>query len=97
VSIDEMTGIQALQRMAPDLPMRPGKVARREFEYIRDTGRQADLRARGDRDYGAARPLARWRTTSTSKAPLSIRRCPVARVISTWPTLLTLTGSDNAK
>jgi transposase len=35
VSIDEMTGIQALERRAPSLPMRPGKVERREFEYIR--------------------------------------------------------------
>jgi hypothetical protein len=30
-----MTGIQALERRAPSLPMRPGKVERREFEYIR--------------------------------------------------------------
>ena len=30
-----MTGIQALERAAPDLPMKPGRVARREFEYIR--------------------------------------------------------------
>ena len=35
VSVDEMTGVQALERAAPDLPMQPGKVARREFEYIR--------------------------------------------------------------
>jgi transposase len=35
VSIDEMTGVQALERAAPDLPMLKGKVARREFEYIR--------------------------------------------------------------
>ena len=35
VSIDEMTGIQALERAAPSLPMRPGKIERREFEYIR--------------------------------------------------------------
>jgi len=35
VSIDEMSGVQALERAAPDLPMQPGKVARREFEYIR--------------------------------------------------------------
>jgi len=35
VCIDEMTGIQALERLAPDLPLRPGKVQRREFEYIR--------------------------------------------------------------
>jgi hypothetical protein len=30
-----MTGIQALERAAPDLPMRPGRVERREYEYIR--------------------------------------------------------------
>lgn len=30
-----MTGIQALERKAPDLPMRPGKIRRREFEYTR--------------------------------------------------------------
>ena len=35
VSIDEMTGIQALERVAPGLPMAPGKVERREFEYRR--------------------------------------------------------------
>jgi len=33
ISIDEMTGIQALERKCPDQLMRPGK--RREFEYIR--------------------------------------------------------------
>jgi len=35
LSLDEMTGIQALERAALDLPMRPGKIRRREFEYIR--------------------------------------------------------------
>lgn len=35
VSLDEMTGIQALERKAPDKPIRPGKIQRREFEYIR--------------------------------------------------------------
>lgn len=30
-----MTGIQALERKAKDLPMRPGKRERQEFEYIR--------------------------------------------------------------
>jgi transposase len=34
-SIDEMTGVQALERKHLDLPMLPGKVERREFEYIR--------------------------------------------------------------
>jgi transposase len=44
VSIDEMTGIQALERAAPSLPMKPGHVERREFEYIRH-GTQALIAA----------------------------------------------------
>ncbi len=35
ISMDELTGVQALERKHPDLPMRPGHVLRREFEYIR--------------------------------------------------------------
>lgn len=35
VSCDEMTGIQALERIAPTKPMRPEQEERREFEYIR--------------------------------------------------------------
>lgn len=35
VSSDEKTGIQALERLAPTRPMKPGWVERREFEYIR--------------------------------------------------------------
>lgn len=35
ISIDEMTGIQALERIAPTLPMTSGRIERREFEYIR--------------------------------------------------------------
>ncbi len=35
MSIDEMTGIQAKERVFPDQPMRPGKRERQEFEYIR--------------------------------------------------------------
>ncbi len=34
-SFDEMTGIQALQRIAPDIEMEPGKPRRVEFEYKR--------------------------------------------------------------
>ena len=33
--MDEMTGIQALERKFPEQPMRPGKRERQEFEYIR--------------------------------------------------------------
>ena len=35
ISTDELTGVQALERKYPDLPMQPGHVLRREFEYIR--------------------------------------------------------------
>jgi transposase len=35
MSTDEMTGIQALERIAPTQPMQPGQVERREFEYER--------------------------------------------------------------
>lgn len=35
ICLDEMTGIQALERKAPERRMRPGKLQRREFEYIR--------------------------------------------------------------
>lgn len=35
ISLDELTGVQALERKHPDLPMQPGHVLRREFEYIR--------------------------------------------------------------
>ncbi len=35
LSTDEMTGVQALERKSHDLPLAPGNVQRREFEYIR--------------------------------------------------------------
>ncbi len=35
VSTDEKTGMQALERAAPTLPMRPGLIERREAEYVR--------------------------------------------------------------
>ena len=35
MSTDELTGIQALERKHPGLPLVPGKVERREFEYTR--------------------------------------------------------------
>ena len=35
VSIDERSGIQALERAAPSKPMRPGQREKREYEYIR--------------------------------------------------------------
>jgi len=35
LSTDELTQVQALERTAPGLPLAPGKVERREFEYTR--------------------------------------------------------------
>ncbi len=35
MSTDELTGVQALERKHPSLPLAPGKVERREFEYVR--------------------------------------------------------------
>jgi len=35
VCCDEMTGVQALERSAPDKELRPGQIARHEFEYVR--------------------------------------------------------------
>jgi transposase len=35
ISSDELTGVQALERKHAGLPLCPGKVERREFEYIR--------------------------------------------------------------
>ncbi len=35
ITTDELTGVQALERKHPGLPLAPGKVERREFEYKR--------------------------------------------------------------
>jgi hypothetical protein len=35
ISTDELTGVQALERLHPALPVAPGRVERREFEYVR--------------------------------------------------------------
>jgi putative transposase len=35
VSTDEKTGMQALERLPPDLPMGPVRVQRREYDYRR--------------------------------------------------------------
>ena len=47
ISTDELTGVQALQRKYPDLPMQPDHVLRREFEYIQvswqTTGREREV------------------------------------------------------
>lgn len=35
ISLDEKTGMQAIERKHPDIAMRPGQPVRREFEYVR--------------------------------------------------------------
>jgi len=35
LSIDELSGVQALERKHPKLPLRPGSVEHQEFEYVR--------------------------------------------------------------
>lgn len=35
MSTDELSGVQALERKHPGLPLAPGKLERREFEYMR--------------------------------------------------------------
>jgi len=43
LSTDELTGVQALERKHPGLPLAPGKVERQEFEYMRPLHTQARL------------------------------------------------------
>jgi hypothetical protein len=54
VSTDELTGVQALERKHPGLPLAPGKVERREFEYVRHGTRSFIL----SRDIATGRVLA---------------------------------------
>ncbi len=54
MSTDELTGVQALERKHPDLPLAPGKVQRREFEYTRHGTRAFIL----SRDVATGRVIA---------------------------------------
>lgn len=54
ISTDELTGVQALERKHPGLPLAPGKVQRREFEYLRHGTRSFIL----SRDVVTGRVLA---------------------------------------
>jgi hypothetical protein len=62
VSIDEMSGVQALERAAPSLPMKPGKIERREYEYKRH-GTQTLIAA-----FDVATSAFRWRQPSWRNA-----------------------------
>lgn len=59
VSSDELTGVQALERLHPGLPLTPGHVERREFEYVRH----------GTRTFLLSRDVARGQIVAPSCGP----------------------------
>jgi transposase len=64
VSTDELTGVQALERKHPGLPLAPGKVERREFEYLRHGTRSFIL----SRDLVTGRVLAPYAGPTRTEA-----------------------------
>ena len=58
VCVDEMTGIQALERTDKDLPLLLWKVQTREFEYIRQTKSQVTSRKSQVQSVGACTHLS---------------------------------------
>jgi hypothetical protein len=73
ISIDEMTGIQALEGIAPGSPMLPGKVERRGFEYRRH-GTQTLIAAFNVSRNSSARPC-RWRGDLSPYRPFVAAQC----------------------
>jgi len=59
MSTDELTGVQALERLHPNLPPLPGRVERREYEYIRH----------GARSFIINRDVATGRVVEPSSGP----------------------------
>ena len=59
MSTDELTGVQALVRLHPNLPPLPGRVERREYEYIRH----------GARSFIINRDVATGRVVEPSSGP----------------------------
>jgi DDE superfamily endonuclease len=59
VSTDELTGVQALERKHPGLPLAPHKVERREFEYVRH----------GTRSFILSRDVATGKLLASSSGP----------------------------
>jgi transposase len=59
MSSDELTGVQALERKHPGLPLAPGQVERREFEYVR----------RGTRTFILSRDVASGQIVAPSAGP----------------------------
>lgn len=81
VSTDELTGVQALERLAPNLPLAPGKVERREFEYVRH----------GTRSFIINRDVASGRVVTPSCGPRRTEAdflAHVQRTVASDPTAL---------
>jgi transposase len=79
VGTDELTGVQALERAHPGLPLAPGKVERREFEYIRH----------GTRTFILSRDVASGQIVAASCGPTRTEEDFVAhirRTVATDPT-----------
>ena len=64
LSTDELTGVQALERKHPGLPLASGKVERREFEYIRHGTRSFIL----SRDVVSGNMVAPWAGPTRTEA-----------------------------
>jgi hypothetical protein len=79
VSTDELTGVQALERKHPGLPLVPGKVERREFEYIRNGTRSFIL----SRDIVTGRVIAPYAGPTRTEADFLAH---LQAVVATDPT-----------
>jgi hypothetical protein len=79
VSTDELTGVQALERKHPGLPLAPGKVERREFEYIRNGTRSFIL----SRDIVTGRVIAPYAGPTRTEADFLAH---LQAVVATDPT-----------
>ena len=79
VSTDELTGVQALERKHSGLPLAPGKVERREFEYIRHGTRSFIL----SRDIATGRLIAPYAGPTRTEADFLAH---VQEVVATDPT-----------
>ena len=80
ISTDELTGVQALERKHPGLPLAPGRVERREFEYIRHGTATFIL----NRDVVSGRALAPSHGPTRTEADFVAH---IARTVATDPTV----------
>ena len=109
VSVDEMTGIPALERAAPSRPMAPGRVQTREFEYIRQGTRApiAGIHVATGKVYGEAgatqteADFTRFLETPMTQEPNAKRRHFVVDNLNTHASIVRLVarhlGIDETK